>query len=81
MLQPGRGTDFPEEALRAERRQLGTKQLEGDVTLMPEVARQVDPRHAAVTQFPLDVVSVGQGGLESRGGDIGQRKVLRMVLY
>jgi hypothetical protein len=52
------------------------KDLDGDVPIMTEIAREVHGRHAATTELALDIVSVGElsdahwgnRGRESRRG-------------
>jgi hypothetical protein len=42
------------------------------MSVVPEVARQIDRRHAAAPERPLDDVAVGQGSLKASGGGVGQ---------
>ena len=49
-----------QEALAAERRgELGMEDLDGDVAVVLEVAREVDRRHAAAAELALDAVVGG----------------------
>ena len=62
MLQVGRGLDFGQEALRADHGgELGPQDLDGDLTVVAEVVRQVHRGHPARAQFAFDGVAVGQG--------------------
>ena len=68
MLQVRGGPDFGEEPLGADHRgQLGAQHLERDLAVVLEVVRQVDRRHAALAQLPLEAVAVGE-----RGGECGR---------
>jgi hypothetical protein len=46
-------------------RQLGMEDLQGDRTVVPDVAGQVDRGHAAAAELALEYVAVGQGDLET----------------
>ena len=53
--------DFAEESLSAYRLgELGAKDLERHVAVVPEIARQIDRGHAPGAELSLDAVSVGQ---------------------
>jgi hypothetical protein len=52
--------------------QLRMEDLQGDGTIVPEVAGQIDCGHAATAELALEQVAVGQGGLEPFEGQ-GQR--------
>ena len=53
--------DFPIETLGGrDGAQLGTKDLEGDVAVALEVAREVDDRHSSGTELALDAVALGE---------------------
>jgi hypothetical protein len=45
--------------------------LERDRTLVSQIVRQVDGRHAAATQLALDRVAIGQG--EQTGSEVRHR--------
>ena len=61
--------DLAQEPIDAEHgAELRLEHLEGDTTLVPEVARDVDGRHAARADLPLDEVATGQ-----RAGELGGR--------
>ena len=61
MGQVGRHLDFAQEAVDPEGvGQLGVEDLEGDRTIMAEVARQEDGGHAAPTELALDDVAAGE---------------------
>ena len=65
VLEPGRGLDLAQEALRAEHRsEFGVEHLERDGPLVPDVAREVHHGHAAAPEFLLEHVSVGQTSFE-----------------
>ena len=66
MLKVGGGPDFPQEPLGAEHRgQLGPEHLDGDLAVVLAVVGQVDGGHAALAQLALDLVGIGQGGLQA----------------
>ena len=66
MLEVGGGLDLREEPLRAEHGgQLGPEHLDGDLAVVLEVVGQVDGGHAALAQLALDLVGIGQGGLQA----------------
>ena len=46
------------------RAELGVEQLEGDVPVVADVAREIDCRHSARADLALDVVAVGKGSFE-----------------
>jgi hypothetical protein len=61
VLQPGGEADLALEALRPQRRgQLGMEHLERHRPVVPDVVREVDRRHPAPAQLPLDRVAVLQ---------------------
>jgi len=61
MLQPGHGGDLPEEPLRGERRrEFRTQHLDGDVTAMLEVLRQVHRGPATAPYFVEQAIAVGE---------------------
>jgi hypothetical protein len=61
--EPGRDFDFADKPIRAERcGELGAQDLDRDLTRMLEVAGEVDSRHSALAEFPLDGVTIGEGG-------------------
>ena len=66
MLQPGGDLDLPQEPVGAEDGgEFGPQHLDRDPAPVPEVARGVDPRHAAPAHLPLDRVAAGEGGAEA----------------
>ena len=72
MRQAGRDLDLADEPVVPERRgELGPENLEGDLALVLDVLRQVDGRHAALTEFPLDHIAVGDRDLQAFW-DLGQ---------
>ena len=61
MLQVRGDADLAQKPLDAEHRaELGVEHLERDVALVPEVAREVDGRHAAGADLALDGVAAGE---------------------
>ena len=66
MLQVGGGPDLGQEPLGAEHGgELGLQHLERDLAVVPEVVGEIDGRHAALAELALDLVLVGQGGVQS----------------
>jgi hypothetical protein len=65
MMELGGNADLAREALRAQQRgEIGTQHLDGDLGILPQVARQVHGRHAAASDFAHDGISSGeQAGL------------------
>ena len=71
MLEAGGQADLPLEPFGAERdRQLGVQDLEGDVAVVLEVAREVDRGHAAAPELALERVAVLEG-LRELGPNVG----------
>src|SRR3990172_1023114 len=64
--------DLAQEPVGAEGgRELWLEDLEGDSALVLEVLSEINGRHPARPEFPLDRVAIGEGGLEGappRGG-------------
>jgi hypothetical protein len=61
VLQVRRGLDLGQEPLGADHRgQLGTEHLDGDLAIVLQVLGEIDGRHAALTELPLDAVAVGE---------------------
>ena len=48
--------------------EFGPQYLHGDLAVVLQVLDEVDRRHAASTDFTLDGVPIGQGGLEAVEG-------------
>ena len=72
MLKLRGDADLALESVRAENgAQLGTQHLDRDLTVVLEVPGQVDGRHAAAAELPIEGVAVGDRGLQA-GGDVGQ---------
>ena len=68
MLEVGGGPDLAQEAVGAEDGgQLAAQDLDGDVAVVPEVAGEIDRRHAAGTELPLDAVAALERGRELGG--------------
>ena len=62
MLEVGGGPDLGEEPLGPDHRgELGPEHLERHLAVMPEVYREIDDRHPAVTDLALDAIAVAQG--------------------
>ena len=75
VLEVGRGLDLGEESFRADqRRELGFEHLERDRAGVLQVLGEVDDRHAALAELPLDGVAVLQRSVQARDG-IGHRGV------
>ena len=69
MMQPGGDLDLGEKAIGAEDgAELRAQNLDRDFTVVAEVARQIDHRHAALADATLDLVASGEGGVELIGG-------------
>ena len=67
MLQLRRRLDLGEESLGAEGRgELGMQDLDRDVAIVPEVAREIDRRHSADSDLAVDTVSALEGGGQAR---------------
>jgi len=76
VLQVGGEPDLLKEALGSDhRRQLGPQDLEGDLTVVPQVLCQVHRGHAALPQLPLEAVAVGQCRSETLHDHRGPRVV------
>ena len=65
MLEVGRDLDLGEEPLDAEHgAEVGFQNLERDVAVVAQVAREVDGGHAARADLTLDLVVIGERGAE-----------------
>jgi hypothetical protein len=63
MLEIRRRLDLGEKPLGAEGRgEFGVEDLERDLAIVTDVAREIHGRHAAVADLPLDFVAVGNCG-------------------
>ena len=61
MLQAGCRLDFPEEPFGSEHvRQLGPQHLDGHLTAVPEIVRQVNDRHSAAAESAFHTIAAGQ---------------------
>ena len=68
MIEPRGNPDLEEKPVRADcGRQLGTKHLDGDRTIVFQIPGEVHRRHTAGAQFPLDGVSTAQSGRQMIG--------------
>jgi hypothetical protein len=77
VLEPGDELDLALEALRTEGGgDLGVEDLERDRAVVPQIMGEVDDSHPTTSELALDAVAVGQDGLETIGGCVGQLKVL-----
>ena len=75
MLQVGDGLDLAEEPLGADHgREVGAQDLDGDLALVAEVAREIDGGHAALAELALDAVAVGEDRAEALNG-VGQAEL------
>ena len=69
MLEVRCDLDFAQEALDAEHgAEVGAQHLERDPAIVLEVAREVDGRHPAGTEFTFDVVAIAEGGVQLGDG-------------
>ena len=76
VLEIGGDLDLFEEAVGADDGgELGAEHLEGDLAVVLQVVGQVNGRHAAVAEFALDAVAVGEGRGET--GVVGHRFEVR----
>ena len=67
MVQTGGGRDLVQEALRPEDvGQVGAKHFHCHLTPVPDVLREIDRGHAALAQFAVEAVAVGESTLQSR---------------
>lgn len=65
----GDDVDLVEEPVCAEESgELGAEYLDRDIAMMLAIAREIDRRHPAAPQLPLDDVAVGEGRFESVQG-------------
>src|SRR5437879_1708577 len=62
---------FQETVCADDGRQFGAEDLEGDVTVMADVVREVDRRHTAGAELALDAIAAREGGGET--GGVGHR--------
>src|SRR6266852_2935207 len=70
---PGGELDFAEEAIGTDGcGECRTEYLERHVPAVLHIAREIDRRHAATSQLPLDYVAVGEGGLQLCGRGDGR---------
>ena len=61
MVKPRRDLDLAHEPVGTERRgELGLEHLDGHFPFVLEIFREVDRRHPARTQLPLDAIAVGK---------------------
>ena len=61
MLQARRQLDLAQKPLTSQReRDLGAQRFQRDEALMFDVAREIDQRHAAAAQLPIDDVMIGE---------------------
>ena len=68
MLEARRGLDLHDEPFGAEHGgELGFQDLDRDLAVVLEVLREIDSRHAALTELLLDLVAAVEGGVEALG--------------
>ena len=66
MPQIGGDLDLGQKAIGAEHRaELRLEHLDRDVAVVLQVVREVDGRHAAGAELPLDAVARAKGGLQT----------------
>ena len=69
VLQPGGQLDLAQEALAPQRHgDFGAQRLERDEALMPDIAGEVDHRHPAAAELPINDVVPGQRPIQSSKG-------------
>src|SRR5215213_933464 len=67
MLEPGRDLDLPEETIGPQAcGQLRAQNLDGDLTVVLQVLRQVHRPHSALPQCALEAIAVAQGFCQAR---------------
>src|SRR5262245_48525872 len=67
MLQPRGRANLGEKTLSTERgTEVGMEDLDGDVAVVADVVREIDRRHAAGAELPIDAIAIGEGGGQSR---------------
>jgi len=65
MIQVGRDLDFLEKPIAPDqRREVGLEDLDGDLAMVPEIVGEINRRHAAGADGPLDPIPAGQSGDE-----------------
>jgi len=65
MLQLRGGFDFCEKPLGAEcGGEIGVEDFDCDVAVVSQVVSEVDGRHSAHADFPVDAISIGEGSAE-----------------
>jgi hypothetical protein len=63
MVEPGARIDLAEEPLGTQPcSQLGPENLDGDVAMVSQIFREIDHRHAALTQQADNAISLGNSG-------------------
>ena len=78
MLQAGGQLDLAEESIGAQGRgKLGPEQLDRHGAMVLQILGEIDRRHAAGPDFPLDLVPLGKRRLElvECRHELGRRKV------
>ena len=65
MLEVGGGLDLGQEPLGSDDgRELRAQDLDGDLAVVLEILGEVDGRHTACAQLPLDAVALGERGAQ-----------------
>src|SRR5262249_2660149 len=84
VLQIGDGLDLAEEALRPDDRgEFGAQHFDRYLAVVLEIVGQVDRRHTALTELPLEAIAIGQGGYQRfrdgshRGTKMGSQVIIR----
>jgi hypothetical protein len=66
MFEAGGELDLAQEPLAADRGdQLGLEDLDRHLAVELPVLGQIDRRHPTTTRFPLDPITIGEGGLQA----------------
>src|SRR5688500_18001136 len=77
MLEVGRDAHLAQKPVDAEHgTELGIENLDRDLPAVLDVPREIDRRHAAAADLPLDGVAVGQGGVKL-GENVHEGRQLR----
>jgi hypothetical protein len=74
VLQVGSGADLAREPVDTQRfGELGSKHLDRDGAVVPEVAGEIHRCRAALTELALDAITVLEGAAKATEDGVGQR--------